>query len=116
MTIFSVVTEQAVGLDEHDHPFETLSQRRVEITFDDRADPETYDFLARKLRPEVYAALKLPDPDEDWLRLRSVWAELSTSEWAAFATQVEQAATASRAGIIEEQGGALPAASEDEAA
>ena len=103
MTVFKIVHEQSLDVDEYNQATEVL-RARIEIILDDEVDPETYDFLAGKLGPEVYTALQLPRPDEDWLRLRPAWAKLSKEERAAFATKVERTAAANQARIIETGG------------
>jgi hypothetical protein len=103
MTIFKIVHEQSLDVDEYNRATEVL-RARIEIILDDEVDPETYDFLAGKLGLEVYTALQLPRPDEDWLRLRPAWAKLSKKERAAFAAKIEQTAAANQARIIETGG------------
>ena len=100
MTTFKVIRTQALDLDENNQAREVL-RTSIEIILDDQSDPETNDFLASKLSAEVYAALQLPHADENWLRLRRAWAELSKEEQTAFATDIEQAATANQTRIIE---------------
>ena len=103
MTVFKIVHEQSLDVDEYNQATE-VHRARIEIILDDELDPETYDFLAGKLGLEVYTALQLPRPDEDWLRLRPAWAKLSKEERTAFATKIEQTAAANQARIIETGG------------
>jgi hypothetical protein len=103
MTVFKIIHEQSLDVDEYNQATE-VHRARIEIILDDEVDPETYDFLAGKLGLEVYTALQLPRPDEDWLRLRPAWAKLSKEERAAFAAKVEQIAAANQARIIETGG------------
>jgi predicted transcriptional regulator len=66
-------------------------------------DLECVEKLADKLGPEVYALVGLPLPNQQLLRIKRSWEDLSEAEQEAFAAEVERMAASNQQKAVEKK-------------